>query len=165
MTNVAEAPPAANNPMAGFTVHRTSRDTWHVINRINGDHWESPNQAQVLASVDEYKANAVAREEARKAAEEAAKNPSLGEFGSTIPGEPNYFETFVPVGEAGKPNAPTVDNANAGAAPEPAQVDPAAGAITLSPEQFQALLDRANAGAAAGGEPEPANIKNAARED
>lgn len=153
-----------NNPTAGFKVVRTARDTWHVINVLNGDHWESPTQAHVLGSVQEYKDNANAREEARKAAEEAAKNPSLGEFGSSIPGEANYFESYVPVGEAGKANAPAPIAAAAGAAPEPDKVDPSAGAVTLSQEQFQALLDRANSGSAAGQVPEPEEVKTA-RED
>jgi hypothetical protein len=102
MADTATAP-----DMAGITVHRTNRDTWHVINRITGDHWEAANQAEVLQSVQTYRDNAAERERLRLEAEERARNPQVGEFGTTIPGDPAAFE-FTPVSAAGKANVPTV---------------------------------------------------------
>lgn len=159
MSDTATKAPA--NPTAGFRVTRTARDTWHVIHVLTGDHWESPHQAGVLQAVEEYKANAKAREEARLAAEEAARNPSLGEFGTSVPGEPTAFESFVPVSDSGKANLPTIDPNAAGAAPEPTEVQPQQ-TITLSEEQFNALLAKAGGPSAV---PEPEEVQKASRED
>lgn len=151
---MAETKEAPANPTAGFRVTRTARDTWHVIHLLTGDHWESPHQGAVLSSVDEYKANAKAREEARLAAEEAARNPSLGEFGTSIPGEPTAFESFVPVSDSGKANTPAVSAAAPGAAPEPTEVQPQQ-TVTLTEEQFNALLAKAGG---PGAVPEPEEV-------
>jgi hypothetical protein len=151
VTDVATAPAA--NPMAGFTVHRTSRDTWHVVNRINGDHFEANNAAEVTNAVELYKANAIKREQARLAAEEAARNPQLAEFGTTIPGESLAFDSFVPVSAAGKANAPAAFTEAPGAVPEPEEVVPLSPAIKAQMDAYVAdLLAKANA---QGAEPEP----------
>jgi hypothetical protein len=145
----------AANPMAGFTVHRTARDTWHVVNRINGDHFEANNAAEVQQAVESYKAAAIEREAARKAAEEAARNPQLAEFGTTVPGESLAFDTFVPVTSAGKANAPAFGDESTGAVPEPTEVVPGGnGTVTLTDEQFQRLLS----GHGTGVEPEPESL-------
>lgn len=151
MTATATAPA----PTAGFKVVRTARDTWHVINQFNGDHWESMNQNEVLAAIDEYKANAKAREEARLAAEEAAKNPQVGEFGTSIPGESTAFDNFTPVADSGKANLPTVKADAPGGQPEPEEVQPQQ-TVTLTEEQFNALLAKAGS---PGAVPEPEEVK------
>lgn len=161
MSNTATAAPA---PTAGFSVIRTARDTWHVINRFTGHHWESNNQQEVLASIQEYKDNAKKREEAAKAAEEAAKNPQVGEFGTSIPGETTAFDNFTPVSDSGKAAMPTAITSDApGAAPEPTEVQPQQ-TVTLSNDQFEALLAKAGA---PGAVPEPEEIKplTTSRED
>ena len=161
MTDTATKPAPA--PTAGFKVIRTARDTWHVINQFNGDHWESNNQAEVLAAIQEYKDNAAAREAARKAAEEAAKNPQVGEFGTSIPGESTAFDNFIPVADSGKPNLPAVKADAPGGAPEPEEVQPQQ-TVTLTNEQFEALLAKAGG---PGAQPEPEEVKPlaTARED
>lgn len=144
----AVAAPAVST--VGWKVTRTSRDNWHVINQHNGHHFEADSQADVLHSIDLYNVNAAEREKARLAAEEAAKNPQAGEFGTTIPGE--AFE-FVPVNASGRANAPTVTGA--GTQPEPEEVDPNAGMVSLSRADLDALIARATSGNASGAEPEP----------
>lgn len=144
---------ATANPMQGFTVHRTARDTWHVVNRINGDHFEANNAAEVQNAVEQYKANAIAREQARLAAEEAARNPQLAEFSTAIPGESLAFESFVPVAQAGKANLSIFKDDAPGAVPEPTEVVPLATRADVE-AYVQELLAKANA---QGAEPEPGN--------
>ena len=109
-----------------FSATRTNRNTWHVKNEDTLEHFECANQAEVEEAIKLYNETAAQREADRLAAEEAARNPQVGEFGTTVPGEPAMFEHTV---------------GNAGKAIAPAAADEAAGAErTFTTEELQAIL-------------------------
>jgi hypothetical protein len=108
----------ADDAMTGIDVHRTGRG-WHVINTANGDHWEAANQSEVLQSVDTYRKNLAKAAADAKAQDERNANPQLAEFGTSVPGEPQAFEQFVPVSET----APVVPDVPESATAEPAPVE------------------------------------------
>lgn len=89
----------------GFTATRTRRNTWHVLNTDTLEHFEAATQAEVEEGIKLYAENADKREAERKAAEEAAKNPTLAEFGSGNPIDAIFEHN---VGSAGKANEPVV---------------------------------------------------------
>lgn len=78
-------------------VVRTTRNTWHVIDRNSGTHWEAADQAEVESSIAAYKQAL----EDQKAAEEAAANApnEVSEYGDTVPGEA-AVPTAAPTAEA-----------------------------------------------------------------